>query len=536
MCTRLKITYAFIFVLIGLLAARLAFIQIVKSDEYTEVAASQYRVNFEGIDRRGIIYDRSLKPITGVENNYVFIFSKEKVDDRVNEIFKSVNGKKVSSQNKNYTVFTSKEMDKSTSMILKDDYDAFIMEVNNRYKDNQPAVHLIGHLNNRDKTGATGIEKDYEEVLTEREKHVYGVADATGKIIPGKGIETKSRNDSSGVITTLDMDVQAYVENALKNSKYSGAVVVADVSSGAVLACGSSPAYNPNAIEKYLKSSRNELINRGIQGLYPPGSVFKIVVAATAFEEQIVTRDKMFYCKGFETINGIKINCSKKEGHGYLTFQDAFAKSCNSVFIQLGQRVGGEKILNMAKRFELDKRVLKDITNEKKGILPEQKDVVGAGIGNLSIGQGSLLLTPVDVAKMTMIIANNGKNKDLKLIEGIKSNGETKFNSEKNSPNIISEEIAKEIKEMMKETAITGTGRNLALEGPQGKVAVAVKTGSAETNVKGEYAVHGWITGFFPADNPEYVITVLVEKGGNGSNGSIPIFQEVAENIVKASR
>jgi cell division protein FtsI/penicillin-binding protein 2 len=180
-------------------------------------------------------------------------------------------------------------------------------------------------------------------------------------------------------------------------------------------------------VENYLNSSNEELINKVTQSLYPPGSIFKIIVTAAALENGVVTGDSIFTCKGYEDINGIRINCSREEGHGTLTFRDAFAKSCNSAFIQLGMQTGGEAILEMAKAFGVGKKAFQGGIEEKTGLLPGEQDIQGAGIGNLSIGQGKLQITPAQAARITAIVAAGGVDHGLSLIKGTTDGGETYY-------------------------------------------------------------------------------------------------------------
>ncbi len=528
---RLKFIYLFILLMLITLSVRLVFVQLVDGKEYADAALGQYKIGLEGSDGRGIIYDRNLKPLTGTEADYVYIIERARVDSRVTQMFESLGGRRVPSKNNTYSVFSSPVYSDYATNLLKSEYKAFILESQKRYATNQPAVHLIGYVNEVDGQGAYGIEKDYDQELTKRVRKISGTADATGKILRGKGIRVTDENKKSGVITTLDTQIQKKAEQILSNADYNGAIVVADAMTGEILAGASSPFYNPTAIEKYLNSDKMELINKSTQGQYAPGSVFKIIVAAVALEQGIILEDRTFQCNGYEVINGVQINCSARSGHGELDFKNAFAKSCNSAFIQLGQELGGNKILEMAHRFHLDEMAIKDITDQRMGIFPEQGDIAGAGIGNLSIGQGKLALTPMEVTRATLIVANGGWDKELSLVKGIYDQNEISYFPENSGERVIGEFVNRQIVEAMKETAISGTARTLNIKNGEEQIPVAAKTGSAETTMGGEYVVHSWLTGFLPADNPQYAITVFMEKGGSGRGAAIPAFQEMAQSL-----
>jgi peptidoglycan glycosyltransferase/penicillin-binding protein 2 len=258
-----------------------------------------------------------------------------------------------------------------------------------------------------------------------------------------------------------------------------------------------------------MDSSNGELINKVTQGTYPPGSVFKIVVAAAALESGI-SPDKVFECTGSETINGHTVKCETggEKGHGKISFKDAFAVSCNCAFIQAGQAAGAEAIIDMAERMGMGQTVLESFPDEQKGRIMSVQNSKGAAIANLSIGQGENLVTPLQVAAMTAIVANGGIKTGVKIV-----------NEENLSEECISPEIAAELQKMMEETIISGTGRGLDLY-----VTAGAKTGSAESYQSGNDVIHGWITGYVPADNPQYVVTVFVEDGKSGRSSAGPLF------------
>ncbi|WP_027398111.1 peptidoglycan D,D-transpeptidase FtsI family protein [Anaerovorax odorimutans] len=528
-----------IVLLLGALITRLVFIQIVDTEKYASVTAMQQRIRLDGINKRGTIYDRNNIPLTGDTQEYVYIIAKNKIDNKIEKLFKSINGRKVVNQNKRYEVYSSTTFDNEVAYNLRKNYEAFIIKAERRYAKDQPAVHIVGYINQVDEAGACGLEKDYNEYLTKKKKVVYASTDAKGNIIPGKGITTKEEKTDSGIITTLDVELQKKAEKIMEESNYNGAMVILDAKSGELLSSVSTPSYNPYEIEKYLESDNTEFINKATQSLYPPGSTFKIIVAAAALEKGIVTPETKFECKGYEEINGVRINCSSLKGHGILTFREAFAKSCNSVFIQLGMQLGGKEILDMAKKFGLSEKAVLSISGEKKGNLPSLSDCQGAGIGNLSIGQGKVLVTPVQIAKITDVIANGGIKKNILLVKGTTCDGKTEKVEDSVSERIISQKTAETIKELMAGVVDFGTARSLNVEyknedsgSKMGeKIRIAGKTGSAQANYNGEETVHGWFTGFLPVDDPKYVITVFVQDGGSGSGAAIPLFEKIAQSL-----
>lgn len=514
-------------VLLLLLTARLTQIQILESDRYASANAKQQRITLNGEDTRGTIYDRNGNRLTGADESYIYIIRKENLDATAARIFQVIGAERVKNESNRYFVYRSSIFSEDAAYVLKRDYEAFIIKGATRYKENQPAVHFLGYINEIDGTGAAGIEKEFNDILSRKQKVVYASVDGKRMIIPGLGISSTVENPDCGVITTLDLKIQKKAEQVLKDSGYSGSIIVLDAETGDVLAGASSPAYNPSRVEEYLDSSNEEFINKGTQSLYPPGSIFKIIVAAAALEKGIADENTMFVCSGYEEINGIRINCSKEEGHGEINFRDAFAKSCNSAFIQLGILTGGNEILDMAKAFGVGERAFQGKLEEKTGMLPGIQDIYGAGMGNLSIGQGKLLITPAQAARITAIIAAGGIDHGLSLIQGTTDGGEIEYLKKQDPRRVITKETANLITDLMVDTVNYGTANNLSGAG----VTIAGKTGSAEASYHGKMVVHGWFTGFFPAEDPKYVITVFVESGGSGRGSAVPLFRQMVEYL-----
>ncbi|MDD2189934.1 MAG: penicillin-binding protein 2 [Eubacteriales bacterium] len=524
---RLTAIYLLFIILLLTLGARLALIQIIDSEKYAFANTKQQRIILNGEDTRGTIYDRNGNRLTGTDHSYIYILKKEALDETAERIFQMIGARKIKNENNRYEVYRSSIFSKEAAYILKRDYGAFVIKGSARYVTNQPAVHFIGYINEIDGTGISGIEKSFNDILSKKQKVVYASVDGKRMIIPGLGISSTVTNPDCGVYTTLDIKIQKKAEEILENSGKNGSIVVLDAENGELLAGASTPFFDPEKIEDYLDSDNEEFLNKVTQSVYPPGSIFKIVVAAAALEKGVVNADTKFLCKGSEDINGTIIKCSKEEGHGEINFRDAFAESCNSAFIQLGAMTGGEDILKMAEDFGLGENAFQSEIEEKPGLLPDRDDIQGAGIGNLSIGQGKLLITPAQATRVTSIIASGGIDYGLTLIRGITEGGEIEPLGKKPNRRVITKETADLISNLMVDTVNHGTADNLTGSG----VSIAGKTGSAEAYYHGEMVVHGWFTGFFPADKPAYVITVFVESGGSGRASAVPLFQQMAEYL-----
>jgi penicillin-binding protein 2 len=532
----LKRRFVYLSIFIGLLLliliGRLAKIQIAENDKYKEISSGQSLVKLDGFGGRGNIYDREDKPLTGMEERFIIIIEKRKIDKRASELIKKTGGKKVNNiYNNRYHIYSTLTLDREVYEILKKEYATIALKTKGRYSENQPAVHVIGYINKRDKTGVCGIEKDYDEVLSSLKKVYYGQVDGRGYLIPGMGIKTEKDNRDWGVLTTLDLELQKSAEEVLKAAGVKGVIIISDANSGELLVSASSPAFNPYQVEEYLGSNEKEFLNKATNCKYPPGSIFKIIVAAAALKKGVVTPQTVFHCNGYHEVEGIKVKCSTggANGHGEITFGQAFEESCNAVFVQVGQLVGSEEIIKIALDFGLSKEAVENLSGQETGNLPTIDDVVGPGICNLSIGQGKLLVTPMQVQRITQIIANDGMDYGLSLIRGtVEGSKGTIVLPRQNPGQVIPQRIAKDIQQMMINTVQRGTADNMnAFEG----ITVGGKTGSAEASSVNKSFVHSWFTGFALTDTSKYVITVFVENGGSGRRSAVPIFEKMINNI-----
>lgn len=317
---------------------------------------------------------------------------------------------------------------------------------------------------------------------------------------------------------------------------HKGAVVIEDVVSGDIVSMVSKPDFNPNTIEEYLNSPNNELFNRAVAS-YNLGSIFKIIVLASAYNSNI--NPQMYYfCPGYFSLGDKEFRCSSyyKGGHGLVSLEEAFASSCNPYFIELGLKVGHKSILETARLFGLGTvtGISSQGINESSGNLPDgNRNFTYGDMANISIGQGDVMATPLQVADIVATIANGGIKNKINIVDSIvdsRGNQIKKIREDKGQ-RIISKEVCDKIKHLMEEVTITGTGTKANLDAYGG---AGGKTGSAETGqyINGEKVVHAWFAGYFPKRNPKYSISVFVENGKSGGTVAAPIFEEIAKNIM----
>ncbi|KKM09269.1 hypothetical protein SY88_19810 [Clostridiales bacterium PH28_bin88] len=445
----------------------------------------------------------------------------------------------------------------------------YLLPVDDRYGPDALATHLVGYIGKIDsrtweklkasgKTvetatndqkvyrrddviGVKGIEAQYEDFLKALEPRYLWSAtvDARGNMVSGLGfnrvVNPPGDTGRADVVLTVDRDIQELVERAMDRGVPRGAVVVLDVATGEVLAMASRPDYNQGWPADTLEPGRapdNPFLNRALEH-YFPGSIFKTVVAAAALEEGLVTPQEKFVCSGayvFDT--GLSISCWKKEGHGELTFQEALAVSCNPTFIEVGLRLGRERLLKYAGRFGLDKDTLIGY-QLPAGPAPISIDRYGPGkVANASLGQEGVRLTPLQVAGIMATVARGGQHLSPKIVrEVVDSQGKVikEFNSA--APvRAISPETSALLKQMLESVTTGGTGREAWVTG----WGSAGKTSSAESgsiDQAGQSITNAWFAGYAPLVNPRYALAVLVEGGPSGGSAAAPVFRVIIEGI-----
>ncbi len=406
--------------------------------------------------------------------------------------------------------------------------------------------------------GKSGIERRYETALKGESGAEQTVRDALGRRVDSlKLLEVKSRPETEGnsVHLTIDIELQRIAEKLLSGKK--GAVVVMDVNSGEVLVLASSPAFNPSKLTgrvepEYWKSlvenKNSPMLNRALQGTYPPGSVFKAVPAIALLEENIVSAEVEVHCKGKLRIGKKSFNCWKKDGHGEIGLFRAIVDSCDVYFYHMSQMLGVKQIRKYADMFGFGRATGIEL-GEKKGINPGRewkraKYGVAWQKGEtaiLSIGQSYLNVTPVQVAVMTAAVANGGKIiKPLLVKKTVSPTGKVVFPDKAETirrDTKISEKTLNFIKKSMTEAVVSGTARRVKISG----ISIAGKTGTAQavsTAVGKQRGIkpHAWFTAFVPVSSPEIVVTVLIENGGAGSLVAVPVAREIVRKYMKDKR
>ncbi|MGB9856931.1 MAG: penicillin-binding protein 2 [Dictyoglomaceae bacterium] len=557
--------------LLIILALRLFHIQIVKGDFYDDLAKRNYLRFIVLPAPRGLILDRNGNILASNQVKYsVYLvppyeFNKNKYK-KLTEILglsyvdleKKL--KKVSSYTPAIllkTNLTHKEIALLESNRENLPFFVINMELDRVYPNEKLASHILGYMGEVSKeelmedegnyslgdlVGKSGLEKVYENYLRGK-KGYRSIELLSGKrkysLLPNKDPEP-----GNTLVLSIDKDLQEVAEKALGED--TGVIIVSDPWSGEILSLVSHPGFDPNKFitgfsslewQTLMNDNKKPFNNRAISSLYPPGSIFKLIVALTALEKGKVSLKEKFYCSGGISLGKFFFACWKKEGHGTLNFLEGIAQSCNVVFYNLGLRVGADEISKMAKNFGLDDRTGIDLPGEVKGFIPssewkektlKERWYPGDTL-NMSIGQGYILTTPLEIHLMVSIIATEGLGYRPHLVRKI-------INSKGEDIKVFEPEIIRKVSLKPESWKILKEGMKLVVEKGTGMSAkgeiwnVGGKTGTAQ-NPHGES--HAWFGAFFPWENPKYVITVFVEHGRSGGTKAAPIAREIINYLEK---
>ncbi|HSH34778.1 peptidoglycan D,D-transpeptidase FtsI family protein [Schnuerera sp.] len=380
--------------------------------------------------------------------------------------------------------------------------------------------HIIGYSYRE--YGKAGLELEYNNAL-------LNVSDST-TLNELKNIVIPN-TEGNTLKLTIDHHLQEYSRKLLNGKK--GSIVAMNPITGEVYAMVSLPDFNPSTLKEnwnnIVEDENSPLLNRATSGLYTPGSTFKVITTIAAIETTDLDRE--YECTGSTIIDGYELKDYNGKAHGKLNLEDALVKSCNTYFAEKGVLIGKDKLGEVADRFMVNKKIPFDIP-VAKSTFPYKENIGKTDIAASSIGQGKILMTPLNMALIASGIANKGDIVRPVLVKEIISpEGKVIKN---NQPQIISRGAdiftANEVKNMMVEGVKRGTSKNASIK----NIRVAGKTGTAE-NTSGK--AHAWFIGFAPADNPKIAVAVALEEDGTtGGQTAAPIARNImieALNTIK---
>ena len=578
--------------LFGVAIGRAAWLQLVKGDYYYDLAEGN-RVRVERLEaKRGVIYDRAGRPLVRNSANFLLYFipadlpkdqaARAEVIGRVSEnlpelapaaIEALLAGIKPGSLDAYQPLFIADNLDyeKALKLYLEQDNLPGVVLTNKTRREydlySLSLSHLLGYTGKIsqaelvkfgkeylpiDYIGKTGVENFWENEMKGVNGKKQIEVDALGK--EKKIINQEAGLDGHNLVLSLDIELQKKLEESLaselKKLRLNKACAVAlDPNNGEILAMVSLPSFNNNdfarglTVSEYQKISGHPdqpMFNRCISGEYPSGSTIKPVVAAAALAEGIINENTSFLSTGGLHISQWFFPDWKAGGHGLASVKRALAESINTFFYYIGggyqdfKGLGLDLMTKYERLFGLDAQTGVDLPGEAAGFLPSadwklktkhEKWYIGDTY-HLAIGQGDILVTPLQVADYTAVFANGGSLYRPHLIKQVLDSQDKLMVEADAKPirsQVVSPKTIEIVRQGMRQAVTSGSAQSLLSVA----VPVAGKTGTAQW--ASDKPTHAWFTGFAPYNNPEIVVTILIEQGGEGSAAAVPVAKEVLD-------
>lgn len=572
-----KILLIVIFLIFTVIVFRLLQLQVIRGETYGKLA-DQNRVRIIKIPSpRGIIYDRNGIPLVENIPTFNLSWSPEYVEsinfDLLSKIINiPIEELEKKAQKKSESLYLPIRIKddltfKEVAMLeaRKHELPGLIIdiEMKRNYIYGKATAHLIGYLGKvtddhiktnpsyKDlpsyfKVGQTGLEYKYDNILRGIPGEKIVEVDALGREL--RLIRETQPVKGEDLHLTIDIILQQAAYKVMDN--YSGAFVAIKPDSGEILALVSTPSFDPNMFieavpAKYwstlISDPKKPLINKTINGVYPPGSTFKIIPALAGLEENIIGPDQILVnCHGGLTFGKWTFGCWRKDGHGPVNLKKALAESCDVYFYELGKLLGIKRISKYASSFGLGSTTGFS-SDEKLGLIPDEdwkrkitKHPWYLGdTFNTSIGQGFLKVTPIQMALSMAVIVNGGKRYKLNIIKDMQPQFENLGFKDKNLE-IIKDALIATVNEPGG-TAFQARSEFVKFGGKTGTVQVVSKKIKEKISNK-NFEHHAWFIGFSPPKSPEIAFSVLIEHGGGGGAVAAPVAKNILEEYAIKKR
>ncbi|MGB8321548.1 MAG: penicillin-binding protein [Candidatus Acidiferrum sp.] len=529
---------------------RLTYLQLFRHSDYMMRAARQQRRTIEITPKRGAIYDRNMHPLAmSVPVQSAFAVPAEIKDTGMatrllggvlgmpQEVLREKlegSGSFVWIQRK----LPPEKVEAIQSLNLKGIY--FQEEYKRYYPKRDMAAHVLGFVD-VDEKGLGGVEHQYDEAIRGKAEKIIVMADARQRWFDGGEAQ---RDRGASVILTLDEKIQYIAERELAaaietSHAAAGSVIVQDPNSGAILALANWPKYNPNAATDAPAESR---MDRAVSAIYEPGSTFKLVTLAAAFDQNEIRPEEVFNCEnGSVVVAGHLIHDHKK--YGMLTVADILANSSDVGAIKIALRLGEPKFYDYIRAFGFGNPTGVDLPGESRGLLRRLEHWGGYSIASVSMGQ-EVGVTPLQMVNAVSSIANGGLAYKPHVVQEMRrgeqvlpTEGPAAGGSSTEPRRVIRPETAATLRRLMEGVILKGTGKKARLDG----WTAAGKTGTAQKidPATGRYSAHNVIasfTGFAPINDPSVTILVSLDSPGgwphDGGSVAAPVFKRIAEQVL----
>ncbi|MDE0590500.1 penicillin-binding protein 2 [Halocynthiibacter sp. C4] len=565
----------------GLLGLRMRYLQVDQADQF-RLLAEENRINIHLLPpARGLIHDRNGVPLAQNQQNYRVVVRREDARDLENVLLRLSNIVPLTQEDIDRI---QKELRRAGPSVPVTIADRLSWEIFSEVAINAPALpgitldvglsrlyplkgdlaHVVGYVGPvsdydlskledpdpllripRFQIGKFGVEAKTEMELrgTAGTKRVE--VNATGRII--REIDRKEGDPGNALQLTIDARLQNYAHKRLEG--LSASAIVMDVRNGDLLACASAPSFDPNKFVKGIsvpdyreltEDKYRPLASKTVQDRYPPGSTFKMITLLAALDAGVISAEETIRCRGHIEMGGRRFHCWKRGGHGNVNLHNSLKKSCDVYYYELAQRVGIDKIAEMAKLFGFGQKFDVPLSAVSSGTAPNkewkqrvyQKPWVIGDSLNASIGQGFVLATPLQVAVLSARLAT-GRSVSPRLIASVNGVQEPPRSGE---PLGLNENHLRYVRKAMfgvcNETGGTGYGSRIVEDAYR----MAGKSGTSQTrsrvvnnaNAPWEERDHALFTAFGPYENPSIAVAVVVEHGGGGSSAAAPVVRDIA--------
>ncbi len=547
------------------------FLQIIKGKEFARQAESNYQKSIVLKPDRGLIKDRFGKILATSIPSFNIAIRRENRSDITDSIGNVSEMLKMSKEDLIERWNEMKHRPETEPFIVKEDSDFKDMAYveSRRYEDSDIIVqeeskrsycgkevaHVLGYigevseeeiggrdLNVGDIVGKAGIEKSFDEILRGIKGKQWIEVDSFGRKIRDVPMEYKPPTAGTEIHLTIDWKLQKKLDEAFQGE--SGAAVFMNPNDGAIYALYSSPTFDPNDFaghltfekwKEYCLDPDHPLLNRATQAVYPPGSTFKVLVAIAALEKGLINEGTQYYCSGSTVIHNRRLYCWHRGGHGFVNLRKALIHSCNIYFYNLGKNLDIDDIKSCAEKYGLGKATGIDLGYELVGLIPDREwkqkqhgeEWYKGETVSVSIGQGPILVTPMQMACFISKIANGGVKIKPHINQGPRRPPPGSFiDVDRHILAIIKRALWGVVNEK-------GTGWRSEIKGKN----VCGKTGTAQISaatalidskkLPKREREHAWFIGFAPRENPEIAFAIIVEHGGYGGEAAAPIAREV---------
>lgn len=566
---KFKAVMGILFVLMGLVLVKLAYVQLVRGTAYEQEAYRQLQREHMLQSPRGRIVDRNGEELAVSIMTGSLIANPAKMYDENRSVIKKF-GKRDARRvvadhlapilKKNadelYKDFSDTErqylrlertMEPQTMAQVKQVIEEYKLpglyfeeESKRYYTKKRTAAQIIGFIGDDDK-GLSGIEYMYDKELKSRKTPYSILVDVAGEKIMGNDAEAKPDAEKlSTVYLTLDSKIQYVLEDAMddamaRTKAKAATAIIMDPYTGEILGMASRPTFDPNA---YYKYSGDSFQNRAIAFNYDPGSVFKPIVGCMGLTEGVITPTTPFLDLGSINVADRVIHNWDSQGLGTVPFSTVIKFSINTGMVQLGMKLGAERMTSYAKKFGFGEPTGIDLPGEEGGILHKPEKMSEPDIATMAIGQG-FSATPLQVLRAICAIANGGELLQPYIVQKIvAADGSIIKEGQKHVVrNVITPEVARQMREMMEKVVSEGGGKTAAIKGYRiaGKTGTAEKTAEGGGYAPGEYCSS--FVGFVPAEKPRYAMLVMLDTPQGvfyGSQVSAPIFRDTLQQILVA--